>query len=547
MASNLATFRALLVKRFDEGKKLPNVILSDNNDLGQAFSRMVTSENPKDGETPGATAGRYLDEICASLGMEENQEACKAFEDTVGVFTTKIRNAWDTVSAIRDSGRELATEMEKIYSDQISKNEFVSKHMNYSQLKTDFPVFSWDGTKVMGSMTEVIKAVNALGTADKAAASEEINASLFNIITSDMTKFGQVEDVTMSEESRQAAIDALANVCQGVPSGDIANVVDAVTGINKNCPVHAALSTLKDVAQAQVNLFNNIKLFDGAITSFFPILDVIISEQVEPVPAAKEVIISNAKKIVTVLQIAAYYEYMQRTTIFTDVVLLQGGLINEDFFEAYTKAGGTAQMLAEFVRFMYNDETTKIPVGGIKSKPIIDGAAAVSERVKKDIANVESRVAMAKNQARTVAFKIVMRDYFAKQIRRKAGDNAQPSIVADGVEDFMTRYAAPVVESIRQYNVNFVDASMNAIVSSEYHGTFTEHLFKELGAAYISATEENGNITAQDLRQADVSVIAKLICKFVVDNMIVCLDTGEVPPSSDDKDTDKQPNNEPAA
>ena len=538
MASNLATFRALLVKSADEGKQLPNVVLKDNNELGQAFIRLVMSEQPKEDETPGQTAGRYLDEVCASLGMEENQEACRAFEDTVSVFTTKIKNAWDTVAGIRDTGRELSVEMEKIYSDQISKNEFVSKHMNYSQLKTDFPVFSWDGTKIMGSMTEVIKAVNALGTADKENASEEINASLFNIITSDMTKFGQVEDVTMSEESRQAAIDALSAVCQGVPAGDIENVVDAVTGINKNCPVHAALSTLKDVAQAQVNLFNNIKLFDGAITSFFPVLDVIISEQVEPVPAAKEVVIENAKKITTVLQIAAYYEYMQRTTIFADVVLLQGGLINEDYFDAYTKAGGNAQMLAEFIRFMYNDDMMKIPVSGIKSKPIIDGAAAISERVKKDIANVESRVAMAKNTARTIAFKIVMRDYYAKQIKRK-DENANPTIIASGVEDCMNRYVAPIVESIRQYNVNFVDASMNAIVASEYRGTFTEHLFKELGAAYISATEESGNITAQDLRQADVSVISKLICKFVVDNMIDILDPGQKAPGPED--LDKQP------
>ena len=538
MASNLATFRALLVKSADEGKVLPNIVLKDNNELGQAFARLVTSEQPKEGETPGATAGRYLDEICASLGMEENQEICKAFEDTVGIFTTKIKNAWDTVSAIRDSGRELSVEMEKIFSDQISKNEFVSKHMNYSQLKSDFPIFTWDGTKVMGSMTEVIKAVNALGTADKENASEEINASLFNIITSDMTKFGQVEDVTVNEESRQAAIDALSNVCQGVPAGDIENVVDAVTGINKNCPVHAALSTLKDVAQAQVNLFNNIKLFDSAITSFFPVLDVVISEQVEPVPAAKEVIIENAKKIVTVLQIAAYYEYMQRTTTFVDVVLLQGGLINEDYFDAYTKAGGNAQMLAEFVRFMYNDDLMKIPVSGIKSKPIIDGATAISERVKKDIANVESRVAMAKNTSRTVAFKIVMRDYFSKMIKRK-DENAAPTTIASGVEDLMQKCAEPIVESIRQYNVNFVDAAMNAIVAAEYKGSFTEHLFKELGAAYISATEESGNVTAQDLRQADVSVIAKLICKFVVDNMVDILDPSQKAPGPED--LDKQP------
>ena len=177
-------------------------------------------------------------------------------------------------------------------------------------------------------------------------------------------------------------------------------------------------------------------------------------------------------------------------------------------------------MLAEFIRFMYADDASKIPVAGIKIKPIIDGAAAVSERVKKDIANVEGRVAIAMNLARSTAFKIVIRDYFTKQFTRK-NEGADLNAVSAHVADAMTKCAMPIVDAIQQYHVNFVDASMNAIVNSEYKGSFTEHLFKELGAAYISATEQNGNITAQDLRQVDVSVIAKLICKFVVDNLVV--------------------------
>lgn len=520
MASNLCTFKQLLAAHVGSGKPLPNVILADGNELGQAFSRLVMTDQPKEGETPGDTAARYLDEICASLGMEENQEACKAFEETVGVFTTKIKNAWDTVSAIRDTGRELAGEMERICSDQVSKNEFVSKHLNYNQLKTDFPVFSWDGTKIFGSITDVIKTVNSLATADKENVSEEINADKFNIITLDMSKFDQIEDVNVSEESRQAAIDSISALGLGVTAGDIENVVDAVTGINKNCPVVQALSSLKDVANAQIHLFSNIKLFDSAITSFVPVLDVIISEQVDPIPASKEIVIANAKRILTVLQIAAYYEYMQRTTAFRESILLQGGLVNEDQFAQFKEAGGTVTMLAEFIRFMYADDASKIPVAGIKIKPIIDGAAAVSERVKKDIANVEGRVAIAMNLARSIAFKIVIRDYFTKQFTRK-NEGADPNAVSAYVADAMAKCAMPIVDAIQQYHVNFVDASMNAIVNSEYKGSFTEHLFKELGAAYISATEQNGNITAQDLRQVDVSVIAKLICKFVVDNLVV--------------------------
>lgn len=524
MASNLATFKALLSKHVDGGQPLPNVILKEDNDLGQAFARVVSKEQVKDGETPGQTTGRYIDEVCSSLGDEQNAPATAAFGETVSLFTTKIKNAWNNVSGIRDTGRELASQMEKIASDQLTTNEFVAKHLNYAKLSTDFPVFDWNGTKVMGSINEVIRNINALAT-HNGEPSDQINANLFNILISDMTKFGQIQDVAMTEESRKAAIECLLNVCQTSTAGDIEIVVDAITGINKNCPIHARLCQLRDLGQMQGLLFDTVKLFDGAISSMFPILELITSDQVVPVPTAKESVVANAKAITTVLELACYFEYMQRTSVFKDALLLQGGLVNADCQEAFKTAGGTTQMLAEFVRFMYADDKMKIAVTGVKGQAILDGATAVADKVKKDIANVESRVALAKNTARQAAYRIVMRDYISKMLKRVNPDDSAEDVSAQ-TEGYMKSVIAPITENIRQYNVNFIDAAMRGIVDVEHKGSFTAHLFNELGAAYISATEQNGNITAEDLRQVDVSVIAKLVVTFLVDNLVSVVPAG---------------------
>lgn len=524
MASNLATFRTLLAQHADAGKAIPSVILREDNDLGQAFARIVTKEQVSEGETAGQVTSRYVDELCASLADPNNAEAATKFGEVIELITTKVKNSWNTVEGIRDTGKELAGQMEKISSDQMTQNDFVAKHINYSKLSTDFPVFDWAGTKVMGSINSVIQNVNALMT-QEGDASDQLNAGLFNIIISDMTKFGQVEDVAMTEETRKAAIDAIMAVSQTSPVGDVEIVVDAVTGINKNCPIHERLTLLKDPGQVQGKLFDTIKLFDGAIQSIYPILELITSEQVVPVPTSKDTVIANAKKITTVLELAAYYEYMQRTTVFREALLLQGGLINGDTQEAFKTAGGNSQMLAEFVRFMYNDNAMMIPVTGIKGKSIIDGAATVAEKVKKDIANVEGRVAIARNDARTAAYRIVMRDYIAKKVKRDNPD-MQGGQMAAKVEDYMKACIVPVVEDIRQYQVNFLDAAMNGMVAVEYPKSFTAHLFKELGAAYIAATEDNGNITAADLRQVDVTVITKLIVSFLTDFLVQAVPEG---------------------
>jgi len=230
-------------------------------------------------------------------------------------------------------------------------------------------------------------------------------------------------------------------------------------------------------------------------------------------------VISNAKKLVTVLEIAAYHEHIQRTTVFSQAVLLPGGLVNSDIEEEFKKAGGTTKMLGEYVRFMYNDNLSAIPVMGIKVGDIVSGAATVSEKVAKDIANVSSRIKLAKNMANTSAYRMVMRDYISKYLKRTEEGTDMGKIAAK-VEDNMKGKILPIVENIRQYNVNFVDAAMNGIVAVQYPGSFTEHLFHELGAAYISATEQNSTITAEDLHQVDISVISRLICTFLTDNLV---------------------------
>lgn len=519
MASNFMTFKALLAKRIHEGGKIPSFVLKNNSDLGQAFDRVVTSEKVLEGETPDQTTARFIDEICETLGKDDNAKVISSFNETIAAFTSKMKNAWDAVTAIKETGNELAAEMEKVVADQLANNEFVSSHLNYSNLKADFPVFTWEGTKAMGSMQEIIKKVNGLMT-NEGEPSSELNMSLFNIIISDMSKYGNVTPLeNYSEDARKAAIEALMQICQNIPAETVAIAVDALTGVDTNCPVHKALGELRNIGFAQTNLFENIKLFDGAITSFFPIYELIISGQVTPIPSAKETIIENAKSLVTVLEIAAYYEYAQRIGVLREAFLLQGGMVNADTEEEFKKAGGNTKMIGEFVRYMYEDDLNKIPVTGIKAEPIISSAANVSEKVAKDIANVSSRITLAKNMVRTSAYRIVMRGYIGKLIKRE-NEGIDGGQLSAQVERKMKEVVVPIAEDIRQYGINFIDAAMNGIVNVQHPGSFVQHLFKELGAAYISATDNTDTVTAADLRQVDVRVMAKLITTFLADTLV---------------------------
>lgn len=518
MASNLATFKTLLAERLDKGQRIPNLVLKNNNDLGQDFTALVTSDKPVEGETQGQRAARYLDEVCDDLNKPEYGPLVAKFDDVVDTFSDKVKATWTAIEGIRELSKQMAEKMETLTNTNLAADEFVVKYGNYDKLVSEFPVFGWDGTKIMGSIDTVIQHVNGLMTQD-GEASTQINRNLYNIVISDMSKYGKVEDVAVTEDTYKSALEAMQNVCQTSTEGDIKNALDALTGINKNCPICPRLDSLKRPEEAQTKLMENIKVFDGVITALFPILDLVAGGQVVPFPEAKDVIVSNAKKLIVVLELAAYYEYMYRSTTFQEVILLQGGLINSDAQDAFKEAGGTPQMLAEFARFMYNDDLNKVPVTGIKFKDIVDGAGAVSEKVKKDITSVMNKVTIVKNNARMLAFNVVMRECVTKKI-----DRDFPTIplaeAAEKIEDIMKEVIYPIRDDIRQYNINFTDAAMRGIVAAEYKGTLVERLIKQLGVAYVAATEENGNITAADLTQVDISVISNLMCSYLIDTLI---------------------------
>ena len=522
--ANLAKFRSNIVAYVNNHGGLPQVVLSQKTDLGQAFSAVVCAEKKIEGESDGDAAGRYVDEFCSILGKEEYQNTVRLFDDTTAAFAEKIKSAIASIEGIRDKARDLAADMGRATDSILAKNEFYQKNIVYNEMRTDFPVFEWGATKLWGTKETLAKDVNALVVAEGQEVPTDLDARLYAIIAApqSMTRFvgGQMTPMPITDETRSALVDQLTVALAGMSGLEITNALDTLLGIKGYGDERAIIE--KPASNNPADLFANVKRLDKFVLSVYPVAEAIADGRVQLDDSLKEKLLTSAKRFIIFCKIAAYYEMMQRTTVFRDAFLLQRGMVNSDTREAFVNAGGTTQMIANYIRKMYKDDTGLIPVMGIRGDTIVNADSAIADEVAEMTNNVMTRVNAARASARASAFRMVANNYISTRFDADHSDDqtVTPLTRSTYVESKMHDVALPIADAIKQYGVNFVEASINLIVGTDYAGTFVEHLQKKLGAAYMSLVNTSINISNDDIRCVEAGVIAELIVSFVVDKIV---------------------------
>jgi len=170
---------------------------------------------------------------------------------------------------------------------------------------------------------------------------------------------------------------------------------------------------------------------------------------------------------------------------------------------------------------MYKDERNFIPAMGIKGDSIINADKTIADQVTEDIKQTMSKVAIAKTNAHVCAFNMVAREFVIQRFndQHKNDGAVNTGLRTTQVNNILSSVGSKVADSIRQYNAPFVEAAINLIIGVEYANTFVEHLQKKLGAAYLSLANLNTEVSAKDIRCAEVEVIADLVATFIVNEV----------------------------
>ena len=526
--ANLSGFRTMLTEYAGKGAGLPCVALKQDNEFGQAFGRIVTVDNRRSGETDAMLVGRYVDEICASLADESNAGSLKVFEHLCDAFAAKVKAAWGSIGAVRDLARELACSMDKLANSLMQADGYIESHANYSSLSQDFPSFTWGGLNAMGSIADIVKAVHGLAAPGNENVPTEVDKRIFDIVIANIQKFVTLKKVTgIKEEDRAAFVEAAQKFASGTPAATVVDIIDLVLGIKSFTEIFNSLKYVN--TEVTKDFFRNLRRLDSFISDVFPVVDAISTDTIKTPENIKAEVIGNAMSLCTFCRIAAYYEHMMRHTLFREAFLLQDGMLNEDNRAGFEEGGGKPEMIATYIRKMYGDKREEIPALGIKGTTIIQAYGNIAEAVKDDMKEVERKVALARTTARVTAFVRVARDFLSRQ--EDIGAYKDRSTFVDSK---MKEYGMCIADTIRQYNINFVDACMSLIVKTEYPGTFVEVMHDKLGVAYLAMlNDSNGEVGEDEICCAEVGVITDLVSEYVVDNFLELCSVSEcVTPSA---------------
>lgn len=523
-SANLAQFKILLAKEASMNG-LPSVVLKDSTDLGQAFARLVSLDNRKEGETDEQLTARYVEDFCGGITSEMNAEPLEVFNAACEAFSEKVKTAWDSLEGIRDQAAMLAQDMDKAASSRISSNDFISSHLTYDKISTDFPVWNWRGPAAIGSRNDIITDVHALVVDNGAEIPTDIDQHLFNIVVSDLSTFTQINGVSCGDDERNGLIQQLQAIYAETPVEKITTFVDLVLGLRGWTREFDVLARIN--AESPSRMFQNIQMFDAFIEDYFAMADSVQSEQVKVGEGIKEGVRQNAERIMRFCEIAAYYENMLRETTYKLSLLLPGGLVNADTQEQFNQAGGNNQMLGQYVRYYYKDDRAQIPALGIAGDAIVKASGSIGTKIDEDIQKTMAKVQLTKNEARVAAFQEVAVQFIERKLD---GDGVNGIAKGHQINELLKKHAEPIKYALRQYNIPFMDAALSLVVKLGFGGTFVEHLYERLGAAYLNAVKSNLELDANAINNTEVGVVAELIAEFVANNLVDAVTITERPP-----------------
>lgn len=517
--ANLAGFRQMLADVAAADKGLPQVNLRCRTDFDIDLARIINVDNRRDDESDAQVVQRYIDEICDAIASPENENIRKNLDTIIKAFTERIKGTTNAINEIRASARTLAETMEKAKTEYLAKDPYVSTHLKLTDVSIDYPVWEWNGPKLLGGTTYIKERVAGHLVSDGVEPPKDFDYRLFVACCESISRQITFNTVDIADDKLSSVIDAVVDALGGeITKDEATDVVSILTGSRSIAGVILDMQRL--VGMNPADLFSRIKEYDQFICKNYPVVEAVTDGRVALDEAAKG-ISENAESLRLLCEYMAYFEAMERETVFRQSILLQGGLLNSDAQQEYSDAGGTPVMIAHYLRYMYKDDATKIPARGISGKVIIESAAHNEKVVKADISNITNRIAIATTKARGEAFKVVAHRYFINKVDREMQE-ATAGEKATKVEALTTSIAKMISRRILDHDIAFVDAALMLIVESDYSGTFVEQMYTKLGAAYLAKinTAENGNVSELDLQVAGMSVISEMISGFVADQLL---------------------------
>ena len=321
-----------------------------------------------------------------------------------------------------------------------------------------------------------------------------------------------IENVNIDEEATIDNINRIAEYLKNanISSETIRTVYDTVmTSYNFNGLIVKSLGYIFDTNDYATGLLRDIDL----IKTYMPVVDAMQHVPFNLPDTLKDRIYTN---IDTVRNAAALIRFAIAVLMvrFSDAVIITKDLLNDKTTEQYLSNGGSLEDISKFLLVFYRD--TELPNTGIPISVLEEHKEQVNKEFTSLTATMMMNKASIRKNALTLATKDVLQEYLLNTSQDRLPDGTTGERFAYE-KQYLIKKCINKLDGGDDDNLEgslfkfIIDLWYDNTIVATVHNLFGEEIMKQL-----SISKE---ISDSQLSLVDARVAAKIMAKFIVDNL----------------------------
>lgn len=482
---------------------IPDIVFTKNSGLKQDLENITALTSGVESYSVGSGLSDYNN---ISRNRLENGIYFERFEEIANAFAHKLHRGIESLKDIREQVSELTNKCIARSEERISKDPVLSEIYNIYQPHAVTTV-CWDQLDIYN---ESRLRSRLHGSIDRDLYTES-NLALIDMLVNKLPCANEYNEVAMEriKLEEHKLVDICARLHTKLPNMNfsvIERVVNNVLSFNSaSCRV--AIQGVRDFAEGKT--VKNINGYMKNIRATKEILPLLTQDLTDLSASTTHALDEHISALNDITDVMAYVCYYYRNQVWKDAVLVPGGHVNRDNYEAYENLGGSTTAIVQHKEKFYND--IAIPRKGVSGAYIMKMADAIEEEFEQEVTR-----------------NITVNQQKKEEIERGAFLATAIAYLNDNRSKLSNKFAHHA--NVGKYAEAIYDGSPNTPVESKFYklllnscyiGSIESLLYERLNRAYVDYAEHVGDLTSSACEDLNTSVYASLISEYLVDQGII--------------------------
>lgn len=504
------TFKKLITNASIENA-LPDIEFTDSTVqlLGTSVEHLSSSNNNAESFLNTAknlsTAVREYESLAEN--MVDHYNDLKPIRDVSDAFARSLHAGIQSLSNVKKSVNKLTEDARELSNKLMVEDPVVAASLSHIEdTSIKFSHIHWESLDNLDPLS-VYQRMNSTIAVDQ---NTDPNRTQITILLNRLP-FGSAHTHVQFkniEINKQAAKATLEHVSKAVKSKiELKDVKYVLTMLFDLDPIKCrkAVETFREVLTDPMKINSVIQL----AKDFTIVIDAVNSNTLQFSKTTNEELLLRADVLKQYADMALYMSAYYRHAVWKDAIVVPGQKLNPDNWYDFRNRGGSSVGIKQHLNFYYEDK--ELPAIGVSSKDILEKRESLHTASKEALSQ---NIVEIRNKKRDI-----LRDAFIFTATKWVNNNKKFWVNHFRHNNDVSGFVASIFDST-------VDASLESsfyrvILNSCCANPLVNRLYKELSDTYTRHAEIGGELTEAQCNALDMTVYARLMTEFLLQQKII--------------------------